>query len=220
MPAENYRLLQKSISEAALRAGRNPDSVTLIAVTKTVGIAEVKKAVAAGITDFGENRVQEAAVKVEQMPDLRWHFIGHLQSNKVKDVLPHYTMIHSLDRPSLARALQKCAERFDQTAEVLVQVNTSGDDSKFGLAPEELPRFLDRVSVFDRINIRGLMTMAPYVEDAEETRPWFRLLRQLRDENCRSALELPELSMGMTNDFTVAIEEGATMIRVGSALFK
>ena len=219
MLAKNYKVLLESIDQAARRSGRDPETVKLIAVTKTVGIEEVRWAVDLGITDFGENRVQEAAAKVANVPEVRWHFIGHLQTNKVKDVLPVYTLIHSLDRPSLARALQRCAEKFNLTAEVLVQVNTSGEQSKFGLEPEALPAFLEEVSTHDRIKVRGLMTMAPFVDDPEETRPFFNKLRRLRDENAAGGFELPELSMGMTNDYEVAVEEGATMVRIGSALF-
>lgn len=219
MPAENYKIVQKNINEAALRFGRNPDSITLIAVTKTVTAEEVRKAVNLGITDFGENRVQDAKPKLKQMPELRWHFIGHLQSNKVKDVLPYYILIHSLDRLSLAKELQRCAEKFERSAEVLVQVNTSGEESKFGLEPEKLSSFLEQVSGYNRIRIKGLMTMAPFVDDPEEARPCFSLLRRLRDENVRAGFALPELSMGMTNDYQVAIEEGATMVRIGSAIF-
>ena len=219
MLAENYQKVLSAINEASRRSGRSSGEVTLIAVTKTVGIAEVRQAVSLGISDFGENRVQDAASKVGNMPAVRWHFIGHLQTNKAKDVLPAYHMIHSLDRLSLAEALQRCADRFDKAAEVLIQVNTSGEESKFGLEPDQLPGFLKKVNIFDRINIRGLMTMAPFVKDPENTRPYFRKLRQLRDENITSGLELPELSMGMTNDFIVAVEEGATMVRIGSALF-
>ncbi len=219
MLEDNYTAVLKNINNAAKRSGRSPESVKLVAVTKTVGIGEIQKAAELGITDFGENRVQEAADKVKQMPELRWHFIGHLQSNKVKDVLPYYCLIHSLDRYSLVRALHKCAQRYNRVVEVLVQVNTSGEESKFGLAPEKLSHFLKDLCTYDRLKVKGLMTMGPFVEDPEETRPFFRLLRRLRDENAGKELELPELSMGMTNDYQVAIEEGATMIRVGSALF-
>jgi len=216
---ENYQRVLTEIGEAARRSGRNPGDVKLVAVTKTVGIVAVRRAITLGITDFGENRVQDAAEKVETIPEVRWHFIGHLQSNKAKDVLPFYSLIHSLDRLSLAEALQNCAERFDRIAEVLIQVNVSSESSKYGLKPEELPGFLSEISTFDRLKIRGLMTMAPFVEDPEETRPFFRELRLLRDKNSKQGLELNELSMGMTNDFVVAIEEGATMVRIGSALF-
>lgn len=219
MLEENYKTLLKKIAEAAGRSGRKPEEVKLIAVSKTVGIEEVRRAAALGITDFGENRVQEAAVKVEKIPEVRWHFIGHLQTNKVKAVLPSYILIHSLDRLSLAKELQRCAERFDLTAAVLIQVNVSGEQSKFGLAPEELPAFLKNTDAFDRLKVFGLMTMAPFTSDPEETRPYFRKLRLLRDENETAARKLPELSMGMTNDYSVAVEEGATMVRIGSALF-
>jgi len=217
--ADNYKKVIELIDSAARSRGCDPKTIKLIAVTKTVGIEEVRRAFDLGIKDFGENRVQDAAVKVEGIPEARWHFIGHLQTNKVKDVLHAYSLIHSLDRLSLAEALQNCAERLNITVEVLIQVNVSGEESKYGLAPEELPRLLKDIAAFDRLHPRGLMTMAPFVDDPEETRPYFRQLRQLRDENAKPGLELPELSMGMTNDFTVAVEEGATMVRIGSALF-
>jgi PLP dependent protein len=219
MPAEKYRQIMLQIAEAALRSGRDPGAVKLIAVTKTVGIEMVRRAAALGIEDFGENRAQDAAEKVVAMPGLRWHFIGHLQSNKVKEVLPFYTLIHSLDRLSLAEALQDQAKKTGRPAEVLIQVNVSGEQSKFGLAPDELPAFLKKISVFDQIRAKGLMTMAPYLDEPEETRSYFRQLRLLRDANQKEGLALTELSMGMTNDFIVAIEEGATMVRIGSALF-
>lgn len=219
MPAEKYKQVMSQIAEATLRSGRDPGAVKLIAVTKTVGIEMVRRAAALGIEDFGENRVQDAADKVAAMPDLRWHFIGHLQSNKVKEVLPAYTLIHSLDRFSLAEALQDQAKKVGCLAEVLIQVNVSGEQSKFGLAPDELPAFLEKISVLDQVKVKGLMTMAPFLEDPEETRSYFRQLRLLREANQKEGLALPELSMGMTNDYVVAVEEGATMVRIGSALF-
>ena len=219
MIRENYSRVKRAIEEAAIRSGRRSEEVKLLAVTKTVGIEEVRLAAALGISDFGENRVQDAAEKVKAFPHLRWHFIGHLQSNKVKDVLPHYVMIHSLDRISLARALQRWAERMDREVETLVQVNVSGEESKFGLPPEELCPFLKKIEPFDRLKIRGLMTMAPFYDDPGNTRPCFRRLRELRDEAVQFGYELVELSMGMTNDYPVAVEEGSTMVRIGTALF-
>ena len=219
MLAENYPQVLRAIEEAARRSGRDPGEVKLIAVTKTVGIEEVRRAVTLGISDFGENKVQDAAERVKNIPEVRWHFIGHLQSNKVKDVLPAYSLIHSLDRLSLAEALQHCAENMNLTAKALIQVNVSGEASKFGLDPEELSGFLNEIRAFDRLKVQGLMTMAPFVDDPEETRPFFRQLRLLRDDNIKDGFELTELSMGMTNDFAVAVEEGATMVRIGSALF-
>ncbi|MFO7951227.1 MAG: YggS family pyridoxal phosphate-dependent enzyme [Bacillota bacterium] len=217
--AENYKRVIEQIRQAALSSGFDPGSVRLIAVTKMATLEQVREAASLGITEFGANRVQDAAEKVKSLPEVRWHFIGHLQTNKVKDVLPAYSLIQTLDRSSLARKLQQVAERFNCVAETLIQVNVSGEESKFGLAPGELPAFIDELAAYDRVKVRGLMTMAPYVDDAEEVRPYFKRLRQLRDENARGDLELKELSMGMTNDFKVAIEEGATMVRIGSALF-
>ena len=219
MLADNYKKLLENIEVAAARAGRDPQDIQLIAVTKYVGLNEVKEAAKVGIKDFGENRVQEADEKIKQFPGLNWHFIGHLQSNKAKDVLPYYTMIHSLDRLSLAKALQRCGERFNLTANVLLQVNTSGEESKFGLAPDEFPRFLEKIKSYDRLRVRGLMTMAPFYDDPEAVRPFFRELRYLRDQYSSNEFDLEHLSMGMTNDYMIAIEEGATIIRVGSALF-
>jgi PLP dependent protein len=219
MLVDNYQNVVNTISAAARRAGRDPDSVKLIAVTKTVGVSVVEHAAALGMRDFGENRVQDAALKVEKFPDFNWHFIGHLQSNKVKNVLPSYTLIHSLDRDSLAAALQQRAEELDIVVKALVQVNVSGEESKFGISPAKLPAFLLKLYDYDRIKVKGLMTMAPFVDDPEETRPHFSYLRRLRDQNSRPGMELEELSMGMTNDYEVAVEEGATMVRIGSALF-
>ena len=216
---KRYAEVKAEIAAAAENAGRDPSVIKLVAVTKTVSVEEVRQALALGISDFGENRVQDAAPKVAALPEARWHFIGHLQSNKVKDVLPFYTLIHSLDRPSLAAALQNAAERFDKFVDVLVQVNVSGEDSKFGLEPSALADFLGYLNGLQRIRIHGLMTMAPFVDDPEEVRPVFRSLRELRDRYTTSGNGLQELSMGMTNDYKVAVEEGATIVRIGSALF-
>ncbi len=219
MLAENYKNVLQLIDEAAARSGRSSEEVKIIAVTKTVGPEKVREAIKLGLTNFGENRVQDAAEKVATITGVRWHFIGHLQSNKARDVLPAYCMIHSLDRISLAEALQKCAEKLALEVEILIQVNISGEESKFGLDPEAVPDLISRLQQFDRLKISGLMTMAPFVENQEEVRVYFRDLRLLRDSLMKPGLELPELSMGMTNDFVVAVEEGATMVRIGSALF-
>ena len=211
--------VKAEIAAAAKAAGRDPREIKLVAVTKTVGVEEVRQAMALGINDFGENRVQDAAPKIAALPKACWHFIGHLQSNKVKDVLPFYTLIHSLDRPSLAAALQRTAESFDQRVDVLVQVNVSGEESKFGLEPSALADFLGYLNGLERIRVCGLMTMAPFVDDPEAVRPVFRRLSELRDLYATSGNGLNELSMGMTNDYKVAVEEGATIVRIGSALF-
>ncbi len=216
---KKYAEVKAQIAAAAEAVGRDPREVRLVAVTKTVGVEEVRQAVALGINDFGENRVQDAAPKVATLPEARWHFIGHLQSNKVKDVLPFYSLIHSLDRPSLAAALQSTAESLDKTVDVLVQVNVSGEESKFGLEPSALADFLGYLNSLERIRVCGLMTMAPFVDDPEAVRPVFRRLRELRDLYVTSGNGLNELSMGMTNDYKVAVEEGATIVRIGSALF-
>ncbi len=219
MIAENYKKVMTEISRAVERVGRSAADVKLIAVTKTVGIETVRQAAGLGITDFGENRVQEAEEKVRTLPDLNWHFIGHLQSNKARDVISHYGLIHSLDRLSLAKALQRCAEKTDQIVDTLIQVNVSGEESKFGLEPEKLAGFIEHLAYFDRIKVKGLMTMAPFVDEPEEVRPCFKKLRELRDAHAKAGLQLAELSMGMTNDYVIAVEEGATMVRIGSALF-
>jgi hypothetical protein len=175
-----------------------------------------------GLTVFGENRVQEFLKKYEAIGKAaEWHLIGHLQSNKAKYLVGKVALIHSLDSLKLAKLLDKLSVAHGAPWRVLVQVNVSGEETKFGLSPEEVPGFLDAVQDLPGIEICGLMTMAPYEEDPERTRPVFRSLRQLRDEMARSRpyLNLEHLSMGMTNDFEVAVEEGATMVRIGSALF-
>jgi len=217
--ADNYKLVLAKIGSAAKRAGRNPMDITLIAVTKSAVIEDIKLAFEQGIKDFGANRVQEEADKVRSITGARWHFIGHLQRNKVKYVLPVYSSVQTLDRISLAGELQRYAVKLDQMVRVLIQVNISGEKSKFGLPPDDLAGFLKEIRGCDRLKVQGLMTMAPFVDDPEMARPYFRQLRQLRDKNARPDLDLPELSMGMTNDFEVAVEEGATMVRIGSALF-
>ncbi len=217
--SDNLKSLQAEIAAAARKAGRDPQEVLLLAVTKTVGIEDVRRAAALGLQDFGENRLQEAAQKLQAFSDLRWHFIGHLQTNKVKQVLESFSLIHSLDRLTLAKELQRWGDRLEKEIEALIQVNVSGEDSKFGLEPSQLPDFLLEISELPRIKVKGLMTMAPWVEDPEEVRPLFRQLRELRQANARPCLPLHQLSMGMTNDYAIAVEEGATIVRIGSALF-
>ncbi len=217
----NLKTIRNNIYQAATKGGYDPEKVKLVAVTKYVSAEAVTKANEAGIKDFGENRVQEALPKISSLPsDLRWHFIGHLQSNKVKDVIPNFYMIHSLDRLSLARELEKGCRQLDSKMPVLVQVNTSGEKSKHGLDPEELGDFIDEVRKYQGFYIKGLMTMAPYVENAEEARPCFAKLRKLRDQvKDIPGVDMEYLSMGMTNDYHVAVEEGANMVRIGSAVF-
>lgn len=219
MLAGNLDHIRSQIEQAAYRAGRSPDRVRIIAVTKTVSIDQVRDAAALGLREFGENRYQEAREKVKALPGLTWHFIGHLQSNKAKDVIKSFAVVHSLDRLSLANAIQQYGRSLDRRVRALVQVNVSGEQSKFGIDPAGLADFLAELRGLDRIAVEGLMTMAPWVDDPEEARPVFRRLRELRDACSVPGIPLSELSMGMTSDYTVAVEEGATMIRIGTALF-
>ncbi len=219
MLRDNLRQIRTEIGKAAEKAQRSPGEVTLVAVTKSASTGQVKEAFEQGIRVFGANRVQEEAPRIAQVPDARWHFIGHLQTNKVKHVLPVYEMVQTLDRLSLASEMQRRAEKLDIKVKILVQVNISGEKSKFGLAPWELGDFLNEIVAFNRLEPLGLMTMAPFTDNPEEARPYFKKLRLLRDEHARTSRTLPHLSMGMSADYTVAVEEGATIVRIGGALF-
>ncbi|HZG55173.1 MAG TPA: YggS family pyridoxal phosphate-dependent enzyme [Paenibacillus sp.] len=216
--------VERRIADACERSGRRREDVGVIAVTKYVSLARTIEAIEAGYPNVGENRWQDAKDKWEALRarvGVAWHFIGHLQTNKVKDVLGRFHTIHSLDRWSLADEIQKKAERLGIVVPCFVQLNVSGEASKHGMAPEEFMPFLSRLSECSSIEVVGLMTMAPHEEDPERTRPVFRRLRELRDEaNARNAYgkPIPHLSMGMSNDFEVAVEEGATWIRLGSIL--
>lgn len=212
------------IEAAAERAGREPSAVTLIAVTKTRTPAEIQLAIESGLLHLGENKVQELSTKVEALGKgpLTWHLIGSLQTNKVKAAVGLADLIHALDRDSLLEALAKEGERRGAPVRALVQVNVSGEASKHGLAPELLQPFLERASSRGWVQIEGLMTMAPADADPEAARPHFRRLRELAQRMGELALprvQMKQLSMGMSGDFEVAIEEGATLVRVGTALF-
>ena len=200
------------------------DSVTLIAVTKTFGPELVKEAIAAGVHDIGENYVQEVLEKREHVltPDVRWHYIGHLQSNKVKYIIEWVHMIHAVDSLTLAAEIQKRAVKIGRIAEVLVEVNTSDEASKFGVKPEHTLELLASLTAFPNIRLNGLMTIGPFEPDPEASRPACKLLKRIFDEaNALAVMREPmrHLSMGMTHDFEVAIEEGATMVRIGTAIF-
>jgi len=214
--------VERRIREACARSGRQREDVNLIAVTKYVSLATTRQVLELGLPHIGENRWQDARPKWEELGSLgTWHFIGHLQTNKVKDVIGKFAYIHSLDRLSLATELQKKAESLDLTVRCFLQVNVSGEESKYGLNPADLIEFAKQIRGLDRLQIIGLMTMAPLEADPEATRPVFRGLREWRDrlnEEAVFAQPLTELSMGMSNDFEVAIEEGATWIRLGSVL--
>lgn len=216
--------VERRIAEACRRAGRDRSEVQVIAVTKYVSLARTKETIEAGWRHVGENRWQDAKEKWEALQNVEgvtWHFIGHLQTNKVKDVVGRFHTIHSLDRWSLAEELQKKAKKLGIVVPCFVQLNVSGEASKYGMPPDMLHPFLEKLRECDAIEAVGLMTMAPYEDDPERTRPVFRALRELRDEaNARGVYgrPLPHLSMGMSGDFEVAIEEGATWVRLGSVL--
>jgi pyridoxal phosphate enzyme (YggS family) len=211
----NIQQVEKRIARACEKAGRSPDEVTLVVVTKTIAPAQIGAAFQAGIKHFGENRIQEAVAKLPLLANLgsrpTWHLVGHLQTNKAKTALELFDIIHSVDSVKLAEVLSRRAER---TVPILLEVNIAGEESKFGFAGEELPSAIKQISQLPNLEVKGLMTIAPWVEDQEEVRPVFRRLRQLGD-----SLGLEHLSMGMTDDFEVAIEEGATMVRIGRAIF-
>jgi pyridoxal phosphate enzyme (YggS family) len=211
----NVDTVRQRIEQACQRSGRPPSEITLVAVTKTVDPPAVAAAFAAGISHFGENRVQEAATKIEQLaaltPHPTWHMVGHLQTNKAKKAVEIFDLIQSVDSIKLAEVL---SQRTPKTLPILLEVNIAGEDSKSGFSIDEVAPALEAISGLPNIVIKGLMTIAPLVDDPEEVRPVFRKLRSLRD-----SLGLEHLSMGMTDDFEFAIEEGATMVRIGRAIF-
>jgi len=219
----NLLQVQKRIQEACRRAGRNPAEVTLIAVSKTQPLSKLMEAYEAGVRDFGENKVQEILAKAPVMPeDARFHMIGHLQRNKVRPTLKHAGLIHAVDSVRLAEQIQADAKRGQLCVDILLEVNVAGEESKYGFAPAEIPDAVQQISCFPNTRICGLMTIAPFVENSEENRPIFRNLQQLsvdiKGKNIDN-VSMGVLSMGMTGDFEVAIEEGATMIRVGTGIF-
>ena len=219
--AGNFNLIQQRIRVACERAGRAPDSVTLLAVTKSQPPEVVRAAADCGQILFGENKVQEAKAKIPLCPGkLRWHMIGHLQSNKCRDAMQLFSMIQSVDSLALATEIDKFAAKSAKTMPILLEVNVAGESSKFGYPPERLLAELSQINALKKIEIHGLMTVAPYATDGEKVRPIFRKLRELKTQ-CEGILgaPLPHLSMGMSGDFEVAIEEGATIVRIGTAFF-
>jgi pyridoxal phosphate enzyme (YggS family) len=220
----NLKAVRQRIDTACEAAGRRTDEVRLLLATKTVPPERVRVAIEAGADLVAENRVQEVKPKFEALQDLEYerHFIGHLQSNKINALIPYVSCLQSLDRLSLAKKLQARLEREGETIEVLLQVNTSGEDSKFGVDPEGLEDFAREVARMDALRIRGLMTIGLFTDDVEKARPSLRLLRDLADrvrEMGLERVEMRELSMGMSGDLEVAVEEGSTIVRVGSAVF-
>ena len=219
--AENLASIRQRIDAACDRAGRDPAAITLLAVSKGMPPEVVREAADVGLILFGENKVQEAKAKISLCPGrLRWHMIGHLQSNKCRDAVQLFEMIHGVDSVPLAEEIQKGADRQAKTMPVLLEVNLAGESAKFGFRPEAVLPALPQINSLSRVEVHGLMTLGPWTPDAEKVRPIFRQLRVLK-ARCEQALgaPLPHLSMGMSGDFEVAIEEGATIIRLGTLLF-
>jgi len=219
--AENLERVRRQIAQAAAKVGRAGDEIQLVAITKTHDAEKVREAIEAGQILFGESRVQEARAKIPELPsNLRWHFVGHLQKNKIRHALPLFEMIHSVDSLALAEDINRIAEEEGMHPRVLLEVNVAGEGSKFGFHPEKLRNEMEPLLALPRLSIEGLMTIPPIAEEAEASRKYFIDLRELRDaleENFD--LKLQQLSMGMTNDFAIAVEEGATLVRVGTAIF-
>jgi len=220
--AERLATVQGHIAEAATRAGRAAEDVTLIAVSKTHPPEAIVEALDAGQTIFGESRVQEARAKIPLLPGrARWHFIGHLQRNKLRHALAlGFELLHGIDSLDLARELNRIADEVGAFPKLLLEVNVAGESSKFGFSPTKLREQMEELLSLDRLQIEGLMTIAPLAPTAEASRPYFAQLRELRDRvQTESRVPLPQLSMGMSGDYAIAIEEGATLVRVGTAIF-
>jgi pyridoxal phosphate enzyme (YggS family) len=219
--SENLERVRGQIAEAARKAGRSADDVELIAISKTHDADRVREAHAAGQNIFGESRVQEARAKIPELPSsLLWHFVGHLQKNKIRHALPLFELIHSVDSLALAQEISRIAQEEGVNPRVLLEVNVAGEGSKFGFKPERLRAEMEPLLGLVRLSIEGLMIIPPLAEEAEASRRFFGQLRELRDTLEKDFdLKLPQLSMGMTNDFPIAIEEGATLVRVGTAIF-
>ena len=223
MVAENLAQVQKNIEESCRNVNRDPGEVTLIAVSKTKPVEMLREAYDAGARVFGENKVQEIVDKYDHMPsDVKWHMIGHLQRNKVKYIVDKVAMIHSVDSFRLAETIEKEAAKKNVTVPILIEVNVAQEESKYGLKPEEVLPFIEEIADFSHIQIKGLMTIAPYVENAEENREIFRELKKLSVDIAAKNINnvnMSVLSMGMTGDYMVAVQEGATMVRVGTGIF-
>lgn len=223
MLSDNLHEVQENIRKACERSGRNPEDVTLIAVSKTKPVSDIEQIYAAGIREFGENKVQEMNDKQKVLPgDINWHMIGHLQRNKVKYIVDNVAMIHSVDSVRLAEEISKEAVKKNVAVDILVEVNVAKEESKFGLYTEDVRQFVEQISKFPGINIKGLMTSAPFVDNPEDNRQYFKKLKDLSvDINAKNIdnVHMDFLSMGMTNDYVVAVEEGATHVRVGTAIF-
>ncbi len=222
--SENYQRIMENIQKSAEKAGRNMEEITLLGVSKTVDLERMQEAIACGVYDLGENKVQELLWKYDALPkeNLRWHLIGHLQTNKVKYIADKVELIHSIDSIKVARELNKQAEKCGRNIKFLLQVNVSGEESKFGISPDEVEEFLENAAVMRNIRLCGLMTIPPFTENPEHSRKYFYKLKKLFvDIGAKNYdnIFMETLSMGMSGDYGVAIEEGATIVRVGTALF-
>ena len=219
--AENLERVREQIASAAANSGRSADDVELVAITKTHPAEKVREAIEAGQTLFGESRVQEARAKITELPsNLRWHFVGHLQKNKIRHALPLFEMIHSVDSLGLAQDINRIAEEEGSFPRVLLEVNVAGEGSKFGFAPDTLREQIEALLALPRLSIEGLMCIPPLAVEPEDSRKFFVQVRELRDSLEKEFnMKLPQLSMGMTQDFPIGIDEGATLVRVGTAIF-
>lgn len=223
MIAESIEKINGEIREICEKCGRSRDDVTLIAVSKTKPVSDIEEALKTGTLDFGENKVQELCSKCEVLPEnIRWHLIGHLQRNKVKYVAGKTALIHSVDSLRLAEKIEEESAKREITTDILIEVNVSGEESKFGVSPDETEDLVRQIAKMEHVRVRGLMTIAPYTSDPESNRGYFRALRQLSVDIKQKNIDnvcMNELSMGMSGDYRVAIEEGATFVRVGTAIF-
>jgi pyridoxal phosphate enzyme (YggS family) len=218
--AQNLAEVRATIATTCRKVNRDPQEVRLVAVSKTVGLERIREAVAAGQKIFGENYLQEAKEKIAALSNMSWHLVGHLQTNKAKAAVALFDLIHAVDRIKLARELNAAAARLGKIQDVLIQVKQGGEDTKSGVAPDKASELVKEVARLPHLRLLGLMTMPPWFADPEEVRPFFRALRDLRERlRDLSGLPLMELSMGMSDDFAVAVEEGATLVRVGTAIF-
>src|SRR5207244_7977712 len=217
----NLERVSEEIAQGSAKAGRSADELELVAISKTHDAAKVREAIEAGQILFGESRVQEARVKIPELPSsLRWHFVGHLQKNKIRHALPLFELIHSVDSLTLAQDINRIAEEDGMHPRVLLEVNVAGEGSKFGFVPEKLREEMESLLALPRLSILGLMCIPPIADEAEASRKYFVTLREFRDSlQTEFHVDLAQLSMGMTQDYVVAVEEGATLVRVGTAIF-
>ena len=219
--ANNLARVREQVAQAAAKAGRRVEEIELVAITKTHAAEKAREAIEAGQRLFGESRVQEARAKVPDLPsNLHWHFVGHLQKNKIRHALPLFELIHSIDSLALGQDMNRIAEEEGLHPRVLLEVNVAGEGSKFGFRPDTLREEMEALLALTRLSIEGLMTIPPLADEAEASRKYFAQVHELRGALEREFdLKLPQLSMGMTNDFPIAVEEGATLVRVGTAIF-